>query len=323
VTVRLRGISAVSDEVVWASGQNGTVVRSVDGGRTWEPRPIPAAAALDLRDIEARDTSTAIAMSAGPGDASRIFRTEDSGAHWTQVYVAPVAGMFLDALAFSNDAHGVAVSDAVDGAFVVLTTADGGRTWQPVPADRLPPALSQEGAFAASGTNVAVQGARHVWIGTTAGRVLRTADGGRTWTVGTTPVANGEATGIFSIAMRDATRGVVVGGNYTKEAEAVDNLAVTSDGGATWRPARGLSGFRSVVAPLAGLGARAWLAVGPGGADLSLDDGATWSPAGGDGYDALSVAPAGRTAFASGAHGRIARVSIAPARDVTPPARNR
>ena len=323
VTVRLRGVSAPSTDVAWASGQGGTVIRTVDGGRTWETRSIPDAAALDLRDIEAHDARTAIAMSAGPGDGSRIFRTGDGGAHWTQVYVAPLAGMFLDALAFSSHQHGVAVSDAVEGAFVLLTTTDGGRTWQRVPADRLPPALPQEGAFAASGTNVAVHG-RHVWVGTTAGRVLRSADDGRTWTVGATPVATGEATGIFSLAMRDASHGVVVGGNYTKESAAIDNAAVTSDGGATWRPSRGLAGYRSVVAPVAGGGARAWLAVGPTGADLSLDDGATWTAAGGEGYDALTVAPGGRVAYASGAGGRLARVSLGgAAAPVTSPVRNR
>ena len=36
VTVNLRGISAVSDAVVWASGENGTVVRTLDGGEHWE-----------------------------------------------------------------------------------------------------------------------------------------------------------------------------------------------------------------------------------------------------------------------------------------------
>ena len=106
-----------------------------------------------------------------------------------------------------------------------------GRVSRPIAC---PPALPGEGAFAASGTNVAVHGT-HIWIGTTASRVLHSADAGRTWTVTTTPVATGKATGIFSIAFRDARHGVVVGGNYTKEADAIANVATTEDGGATWR----------------------------------------------------------------------------------------
>jgi hypothetical protein len=99
---------------------------------------------------------------------------------------------------------------------------------------------------------------------------------------------------------------VVVGGTYTDERAAADNVAVTADGGASWtRPARGLSGFRSAVA----WWRDGWLAVGPTGADWSADDGRTWSPAGGDRYDAVSVAPDGSLAWASGAGGRLAKAT--------------
>lgn len=215
--------------------------------------------------------------------------------------------VFLDAMAFHDEARGVAFSDSVDGRFVVFTTVNGGVDWQRVPADRLPPALPGEGAFAASGTNVAVGPEGRIWIGTTASRVLRSADGGRTWNVASTPVATGDATGIFSIAFRDAAHGVVVGGNYRNEAGAGDHVAITADGGATWTlaGARRLSGFRSAVAWLSGPGG-GWLAVGPSGSDWSADDGRTWAPAGGDGYDALSVVPGGVAGWATGADGRIA-----------------
>ena len=140
-------------------------------------------------------------------------------------------------MAFWDADHGIAVSDSVDGAFVIITTDNGGRTWTRVPADRLPPALPNEGAFAASGTNVTVFGRDHVWFGTGAAaraRVLRSADRGRTWQIAETPLAAGQTSGIYSIAFRDARHGVVVGGDYSKETEAVDNVAVTDDGGATW-----------------------------------------------------------------------------------------
>ena len=207
-------------------------------------------------------------------------------------------------MAFADAERGAAISDSVGGRFVVRLTADGGRTWTPVPADRLPPALAGEGAFAASGTNVAMAGPGHIWIGTTAGRVLRSTDAGRTWSVHPTPIATGEATGIFSIAFRDALHGVVVGGNYQQEAAAIDNVAVTSDGGVTWTLVtdRALSGFRSAVAWLPRSG-RSWLAVGPSGADWSSDDASMWTPAGGAGYDALSFAPGGTVGWATGAGG--------------------
>ena len=166
-------------------------------------------------------------------------------------------------MAFWDADRGVAFSDSVDGRFVILLTSNGGRTWTPVPQQDLPPALAGEGAYAASGSNVAVQGSQHVWIGTTVGRVLRSSDGGRSWNVAAAPVATGPSAGIFSIAFADATRGIVVGGDYRREAEISDNAAVTVDGGRTWTARAGLTGFRSVVKYVPRAATPSLLSVGP------------------------------------------------------------
>jgi photosystem II stability/assembly factor-like uncharacterized protein len=320
VTDRLRGISAVSDRVAWASGANGTVLRTDDGGATWRRLTIPDSGQLDFRDIDAIDTRTAFVLSIGPGEASRIYRTTDAGAMWELQFTNRDPKAFFDAMAFWDSNRGVAFSDSVDGRFVILTTENGGRTWTRVPQDALPPALENEGAFAASGTNVAVFGRDHVWIGTGAAarsRVLRSADGGRTWAVADTPLAAGPSSGIFSIAFRDEQHGIVVGGDYRKETGAVDNVAVTDDGGATWRGpgsrgagelgSSGLSGFRSVVAPVPGE-AGSWIAVGPSGADVSRDDGRTWTPLPGPGFHTFSFARGARVGWGAGEKGMIARL---------------
>src|SRR5512139_2639450 len=113
VAVRLRGVSAVSNAVAWASGQNGTVVRTVDGGRTWQRLTVPGAEKLDLRDIDALDENVAYTLSIGPGDASRIFKTVDAGAHWTSSFVSQDPEAFFDAMAFWAAEHGIAISDSV------------------------------------------------------------------------------------------------------------------------------------------------------------------------------------------------------------------
>jgi photosystem II stability/assembly factor-like uncharacterized protein len=309
VTNRLRGVSAVSPGVAWASGGNGTVLRTVDGGRTWQLLPVPGAEKLDFRDVDAISDRVAHVLSIGAGAASRIYTTTDGGAHWDLRFANTDPKVFLDAMAFWNETRGIAVSDSVDGRFVILVTIDSGRTWTRVPADRLPPALPGEGAYAASGTNVAVFGPDRVWIGTTAARVLRSLDGGLTWTVANAPLAHGASAGIFSIAFRDAQHGIVVGGDYRKESEATDNAAVTVDGGATWKPVRGLSGFRSVVAWIPGA-RRSVIAIGPSGADWSSDEGRTWSRLAAEGFDSVSIAAAGGAAWASGEGGRISKLTL-------------
>ena len=313
VTGRLRGVSAVSARTAWASGANGTVLRTVDGGRTWQQLRVAGAESLDFRDVDAISDRVAYVLSIGPGESSRIYKTVDAGAHWDLQFRNADPKAFFDAMAFRDEQHGVAFSDSVDGQFVLLSTSDG-RSWDRVPVDRLPPAQPGEGAYAASGTNVTLT-AGHIWIGTTAGRVLRSADDGRTWAIAATGLATGRSAGIFSVAFRDAFHGVVVGGDYQKESEAVDNAAWTSDGGATWTLAkgRGLSGFRSVVAFVSNTdrpNATALIAIGPTGADWSDDDGRTWTPIECAGFDTFSAARDGHVGWAAGQGGRISGWSV-------------
>jgi photosystem II stability/assembly factor-like uncharacterized protein len=318
VTARLRGVSAASERVVWASGSGNTILRSEDAGATWRTLRSPTTDRLDFRDIDAIDEHVAYVLSIGNGSLSRIYKTTDAGATWSLQFANADPDAFFDAMAFWDEFHGIAVSDSAKGAFVIVTTDNGGRSWTRVPAGRLPPALPNEGAFAASGTNVAVLGRSQVWFGTGAAeraRVLRSADRGATWQIAETPLHAAQSSGIYSVAFRDAQHGVIVGGDYAKEAEAVDNAAVTSDGGKTWTLVKehGLRGFRSVVRYVPGTRAT-FLAVGPQGSDISTDDGKSWAPVDGPGFDTFSFAPGRSVGWGAGARGAVARLDVSAAR---------
>src|ERR1041385_7394129 len=310
VSVRLRGVSAVNEQVAWASGASATVLRTGDGGTTWQKIHVTDEA-LDFRDVDAVDEQTAYILSIGTGAASRIYKTIDAGKTWQLQFKNDDPKAFLDAMTFWDANHGLVFGHSVGLKFRILTIADGGHTWSRVPTANLPPAQGNEGAFAASGTNVAVVGKTHAWIGTGAAaksRVLRTSDGGRTWQVADTPLASGQSAGIFSIAFRDEKHGVIAGGDYQKEQTAVDNLAVTNDGGATWTLVKGLSGFRSVVAYVPGT--KTLVALGPSGGDYSTDDGRTWTAITGPGFDTLSFARGKPTGWAAGDKGKIGRLNF-------------
>ncbi|MCA1616668.1 MAG: hypothetical protein LC800_21775, partial [Acidobacteria bacterium] len=145
-------------------------------------------------------------------------------------------------------------------------------------------------------------------------RVFRTTDGGGTWQVSPAPLASGQAAGVFSLTFLDARRGVAVGGDYTKESEAAGNVAVTDDGGRTWRAPRGQrpAGYRSAVARISSPASRggplflAHVAVGPAGSDYSIDDGESWTAIGPEGFHAVSSA--GYSSWAVGEGGRIAQL---------------
>src|SRR5256885_17192151 len=73
VDVQLRGISAVSQNVAWASGAKGTVLRTLDAGHHWEKLTIAGGEGLDFRNIHAFDDKTALVLSIGPGEQSRLY----------------------------------------------------------------------------------------------------------------------------------------------------------------------------------------------------------------------------------------------------------
>src|SRR5712691_10743198 len=137
VTARLRGISAVSDRVAWASGSGSTVLRTDDGGATWQ-RLTVTTDAVDFRDVDAVDARTAYVLSIGNGPASRIYKTNDAGATWTLQFKNEDPKAVYDAMSFWDAAHGIVIGDSIDGKFCILTTENGGKSWVRVPANVLP-----------------------------------------------------------------------------------------------------------------------------------------------------------------------------------------
>jgi photosystem II stability/assembly factor-like uncharacterized protein len=309
--VQLRGISAVSDKVAWASGASGTVLRTIDGGTTWVKLNVPGAETLDFRDIQGFDQSTAFVLSIGPGEQSRIYKTTDGGKTWLLQFTNKDPKAFYDCFAFGDRKHGIALSDSVDGRFPLISTADG-KTWSPIDIKKMPAALPNEGAFAASGTCIATFDENDVWFGTggPAARVFHSSDRGRSWTVAETPIVHGAATqGIFSLVFRTKKDGVAVGGDYKEPEKGEKTAAVTHDGGKTWTLAsHPPQGYRSAVTWIGSL--NILMAVGINGADQSSDGGRTWQPALviKDGFNALNFG--GSTGWAVGPAGKIETIHL-------------
>ena len=301
-TASLRGVSAVNANVAWASGTKGTFLHTADGGAHWTAGKIPGASDLDFRAIQAIDENTAVMLSIGTGEKSRVYKTVDGGNKWSLMYTNPDPAGFFDAIAFWDDAHGILLGDPVKGHFVVMTTSDGGGSWK---RQKTPAAHPGEGAFAASNTCLLAHGTREAWFGTGAARIFHTTDGGETWSVAKTPILTGSASaGVFSIAFANKLRGVAVGGDYSKPAEAGSIVAITDDGGKTWTaPSSGPSGYRSAVAYLPDM--KAWVATGTSGSDISLDNGETWKSFDTGNYNAMSFAAG--AGWAVGPKGAIAK----------------
>jgi photosystem II stability/assembly factor-like uncharacterized protein len=245
-TASLRGLSVINQNVVWASGTGGTVIETIDGGKTWSVIAVPGAEKLDFRGIHAFDEKNALIMSSGPAEQgqARLFRTQDGGQSWQQVFEEKRRGIFFDAIAFWDRRHGIVLSDPIDGHFALFRTEDGGATWKQIPPPALPPSLPNEGAFAASNSCLTVQGEQNVWFatgGAKVARVFRSSDRGKSWSVAETPMHPANASsGIFSLAFSDATKGIAVGGDYAHpDSSELPNVMFTSDGGRSWQVGAG------------------------------------------------------------------------------------
>lgn len=304
----LRGLAVVSETVVWASGTNGTVLKTVDGGESWTVGQIPGADKLDFRDIEAFDENTAYVLSIGEGESSRIYKTVDGGKTWKLQFQNKNGRAFFDALAFWDAKNGIAMSDPVDGKYLLIETTDG-ENWKPIENLEMPNAKSGEAAFAASGTCLITHGRNNAFLvsGGTDARVFKSENRGKSWRVFDSPIVKGTAgSGIFSIAMFDKNLGAIVGGNYEKPNETTDNLALTADGGKTWKSAKGLNGYRSGVAFI---DQKTMVAVGASGSDLSIDGGKTWKNLDKENYNAVQ-AKAKNAIWAVGANGLVSRLEL-------------
>lgn len=306
----------VNAQIAWASGAEGTVLLTVDGGENWRSVGGANFADRDLRDLHAWDERRAVVM--GVGAPGIIYATDNQGASWRIQHQDDRPGIFLDAMSFGNASRGLVVGDPIGGHFVILDSNDGGVTWSTTAEQESPSPLSEEAAFAASGTCLAVSAEGQAWWGlggkTTGGkaRLLKSVDYGRTWRPIATPLDSSESAGIFSVLMLEGGRGVLVGGDYRAPKKAENHCAVTEDGGETWFVPKGepTHGFRSCVAAARLNGRSILVATGSDGCDMSTDLGHSWQETGDRGYHAIAFAPESPRGWAVGADGRIARVEV-------------
>ncbi len=303
-----RGLDVVSENVIWASGTSGTVIRTIDGGKNWNVIKVVGAEKLDFRDIEAFDANTAYVLSIGNGEDSRIYKTNDGGESWKLQFKNTDAKAFFDSIAFWDAKNGMAQSDPVDGKYVLYRTTDG-ENWTQVSTGKMPDVKEGEAAFAASGTSLITEGKNRIWLitGGMDARVFYSKNRGKSWKVYNTPIINGTAgSGIFGIAMSSKKNGVIVGGNYEKPAAANNNLAFTSNGGKTWNLSKGLNGYRSGVAYI---DKNTIIAVGSNGSDISTDGGRNWKNLDQENYNTVQSLGMNST-WAVGAKGLVAKLDI-------------
>ncbi|HXR37978.1 MAG TPA: YCF48-related protein [Terracidiphilus sp.] len=329
----LRGIDSVDGKVAWASGSEGTVLKTIDGGAHWQRCAVPDAAAdgatLDFRGVQAWDAETAIVMASGPGEKSRLYKTTDGGKSWALILKNPDApDGFFDSFWMKPNPNwhdGIVLGDPVRGRFVIIETADGGSSWRLDTRHGLRIKAKPIAAFAASNSLIPqfpMGFMRGFVTGGPGGPFLFYRWDEKDWKRSAIPVSGGrESSGAFSLGYcftrprcADCEHPseqymVVVGGDYTQSNEGSATAAWSTDVGEHWTAStKPPHGYRSAVQWSEAL--KAWITAGTNGSDISRDDGRTWEPLDDGNWNALSLP------FVVGPRGRIARLNA----DAVPPA---
>jgi photosystem II stability/assembly factor-like uncharacterized protein len=296
----LRGLSVVSDEIFWVSGNKGTVGKSINGGKTIEWMTVKGFEKSDFRDIEAFDKNTAIVIAIA--EPAYILKTIDGGATWKTVFKNETKGMFLDAMDFDKHKNGIVVGDAVAGKIFLASTNDKGETWQEI--ENQPIAISQEGCFASSGTNIILHKNKFHFV--TGGKNSRYFNNKNPLTI---PIIQGsESTGANSIAVsKNGKDIIIVGGDFNSKNDTTDNCLVSNDGGNTFiKSSKKPTGYRSSVIFL---DKKRAITCGLNGIDISHDKGANWLNISNEGFHACQKAAKGKVIYFSGSNGRIGRMT--------------
>ncbi len=320
--VSLRGLSVVDDNTVWASGSKGHVLRSVDGGKSFQKMQLKGYEKSDFRDIEAFSKTNAVIMSSGT--PALILRTTDGGVSWKETYRNADTAIFLDAMDWMDERRGVVLGDPDQCAycfFLFLTTNDSGKTWsrrnekrefgEANPKIHIP----GEAAFAASGTCLRTRSDNSIWFvtGGVQTHLWYCRDNGERIEGGdiTIPMPKGKpGTGAFSVAFDEQKNMVIVGGDY-EVPDRNDSIAyVVHNSKKAGQSYLGLprtmpGGYRSCVEFI---DKNKLLCTGPTGTDISTDGGLNWKPFSPVGFHVVRKAKKGTAVFFAGSNGRVGKM---------------
>ena len=241
----LRGLSVVDNSIIWASGSNGMVARSIDGGNNFTWMQVPHFEKREFRDIEAFDINTAIIISIA--EPAQILKTIDGGNNWRIVFTDSTKGMFLDAMDFIDEKNGVVIGDPINNKSFLAFTHDAGETWTTQSDFEAPHMQEGEAFFASSGTNIKMQKTKNTfnYFFASGGKHSNFYQNNSKLNL---PLTQGiQSTGANSIALYK-TNAIIVGGDFTKDSIKEGNCTLLNLKTLTLTsPVTNPSGYRSCV----------------------------------------------------------------------------
>lgn len=236
----------INSNVGWASGWNGAILKTSDGGINWIPQTIGTTS--DLRSIYFINATTGWVV----GRKGVVFKTADGGTNWV-AQTSNNTGLFYSVYMVNAN-----VGWIVGESGTILTTTNGGTSWIP-----------QSNSSITSLNSVCFTNTNYGFAVGMSGRILKTIDGGTNWVLQT----SGISLYLRDVQFYDANIGWAVGDN---NAYALGIVLKTLNGGVTWTTqiSNYARGFYSIDFIDANTG---WV-VGASGTILkTIDGGTNWS----------------------------------------------
>ncbi len=240
----LLAVMAVDNNVVWASGKNGGVFLTTNGGGIWKSAGGGTLGSGTVNAVEARDANNAF-VAVFSNNTGNIFKTSNGGSSWASV--STQNGVAIGGIQMRTSLEGYAVGTPTGTKWTVLKTTDGGGTWNSLataPAEDSLTALAMGyyGPYPVRPLGVQLLG-NTLWFGTISGAVYRSTDLGVTWSTATSTVPLG------GLHFNSLTAGL--SGGLIR-----DSIRSTSNGGVSWATANPAGGQE--VTCISGLGNEFW-----------------------------------------------------------------
>ena len=276
--ISIRAIS-IDKNKIWYGGDNSRFgYYDLENKEKFEEHIYRDTLKLEFRSI-AQNSKNIFLLSVG--NPALLYQVSKKEHKVKLVYKEINTKVFYDSMQFWNDKEGIAIGDPTEDTFSIIVTRDGGESWTKLLSDKLPTNAQGEAAFAASNTNIVING-DETWLvsGGKKARVFYSPDKGKTWKVVETPIVQGKTmTGIFTADFYDSKHGFIAGGDYELPNKKSGNKAFTTDGGKTWQLIGQDMGFgyASCVQYVPGGNGKEIVCVGSEGIQYSQNGGENWT----------------------------------------------
>jgi len=336
----LEAIHSLGGGIAWASGKNGSVLRTVDNGATWHVCAIPEGAeTFDFVSVQGFTRDAAIVMSSGLGERSRLYKTIDGCSTWRNLLTNSNSGDSWIGIQFANAERGFLIgapgprTSAKERRIILEETYDRGDTWRAWQDETPALALQDDSPVFITGFGATLHNhvgeARFAIRGSMGSRIYQLISAPSMVCSCSPPVplrnqierlrvnsypapldATSEA-GIVAMALTTYGRLMVVGGDPMRPDSAIHTAALSRLSGiSNWSfPEDPPHGYRSAVAYDSSH--TLWITVGPNGTDVSSDDGIHWSALKPNLNNSTNSDPQWTSLslpFAVGPHGRIGKL---------------